>query len=370
MNDQYDGADSSPRHHQRKPTIPFARTTRQKPRRWPLVLRFIKGAIHGAIVVPVIAHGLFAALIVFLDMHTNGRLGLPSSIIPSVSIVVGLMLVFRNQTSYNRFWDGRNHLTVIITSIRNLTRSFLACSVPSPSTKSVLSPTDRADTERVIRILIAILYATKNHLRAEWGAEIIPGTAMGKNTGSSTMAPEYSELLPHGLTGMDDKGVGLSLQLTFFVEQYIKRFFDEGRFHGPQASQMQVQLNTLTDAYGRMETIRLTSIPVALLIHQKQVLGLFGCVLPFALVENMNWWAVPIVILIMFTLYGIDGIGSQLEDPFGYDRNDIKMDAIVEDIRSEILVLLDEWRRVGVSGGEMFMGRPNTPQRAALRSLL
>lgn len=45
----------------------------------------------------------------------------------------------------------------------------------------------------------------------------------------------------------------------------------------------------------------------------------------------MSWWAVPIVVLVMFTLYGIDGIGNQLEDPFGYDRNDIKMDAIVEE---------------------------------------
>lgn len=53
------------------------------------------------------------------------------------------------------------------------------------------------------------------------------------------------------------------LQLTFFVEQYIKKGFDNGWFHGPQASQMQVQLNGLVDAYGRMETIRLTPIPIA-----------------------------------------------------------------------------------------------------------
>ena len=115
----------------------------------------------------------------------------------------------------------------------------------------------------MVRILITILYATKNHLRAEWGADIIAGAAINGNTGSATHTPEYDELLPHGLTGLDDRGVGLPLQLTFFVEQYIKKFFDKGIFHGPQASQMQVQLNTLTDAYGRMETIRLTSIPVA-----------------------------------------------------------------------------------------------------------
>ena len=78
----------------------------------------------------------------------------------------------------------------------------------------------------------------------------------------------------------------------------------------------------------------------------------------------MLWWAVPIVVLVMFTLYGIDGIGMQLEDPFGYDRNDIKMDAIVEDIRSEIMVLLEEWKRVSQSGGEMFVGKRGQQKRS------
>ncbi|KAK0507829.1 hypothetical protein JMJ35_009718 [Cladonia borealis] len=355
------------RHHHRRPTVPFARTTRQKPRRWPLALRFIKGAIHSVIILPVTLHGLFAALIVFLDLHLDGSLSLPTSIIPSLSIVVGLMLVFRNQTSYNRFWDGRNYLTVIITSVRNLTRSFLACSAaqshapttnnptssppPSPPTNTTFN-TDRLETERVINILVAILYATKNHLRSAWGAEIIPGTHISPK-GTATPFPEYSQLFPQGFTGLDDRGVGLPLQLTFFVEAYIKHFFDKGYFHGPQASQMTVQLNTLTDAYGRMETIRLTSIPIAHLIHQKQVLCLFGCVLPFALVSSMKWFTIPIVVLVTFTLYGIDGIAMQLEDPFGFDKNDIRMDAIVEDVRTEIMVLLEEWKRYDSFGSSL-----------------
>lgn len=86
--------------------------------------------------------------------------------------------------------------------------------------------------------------------------------------------------------------------------------------------------------------------------------------LPFALVDDMGWWAVPIVVLVIFTLYGIDGIGMQLEDPFGFDRIDIKMDAIVEDIRSEIMVLLEEWRRVSQNGGEMFMGKQGLQRRS------
>lgn len=72
---------------------------------------------------------------------------------------------------------------------------------------------------------------------------------------------------------------------------------------------------------------------------------MFGCVLPFAMVDEMGWFAIPIVSLVSFTLYGIEGIGSQLEDPFGYDRNDIKMDALVGDSKMEIDVVLDEWRK-------------------------
>ena len=96
-----------------------------------------------------------------------------------------------------------------------------------------------------------------------------------------------------------------------------------------------------------METIHLTPLPVALLIHMRQVLALFCCVLPFALVEEMGWWTVLMVAFISFTLYGIEAIGCQLEDPFGYDKNDIKVDAIAEDLRVEVGVMLEEWRRQG-----------------------
>lgn len=71
------------------------------------MLRFIKGAIHADIALAVILHAAWAALIVYIDQVRSNHIGLPNSIIPSLSIVVGLMLVFRNQTSYDRFWQVR-----------------------------------------------------------------------------------------------------------------------------------------------------------------------------------------------------------------------------------------------------------------------
>ncbi|MCJ1281458.1 hypothetical protein MMC26_000777 [Xylographa opegraphella] len=226
----------------------------------------------------------------------------------------------------------------------------LTCSFNGDKDESATRLSDRAETERAVKILMAILFATKNHLRAEWGA--FPGVGFDTVTGDQFFHAEYSDLLPSGVTGYDHRGLGIPLQLTFFIEQYIKKGYQRGWYHAPQASQMTVQLNTLVDAYGRMETIRLTSVPIAHLIHEKQVLALFGMFLPFAMVTEMGWWAIPLTTFVVFTLYGIDGIAGQLEDPFGNNRNDINMAAIVEDIRSEILVLVDEWKRVGEQNDE------------------
>ncbi|KAE8154988.1 UPF0187 domain protein [Aspergillus avenaceus] len=323
-------------------THPHLLTTRQKPRRWPLVFRFIKGAIHGAIVLPVFLHALFTAFVVYLDLYMFDTVGLPSSIIPSLSIVVGLMLVFRNQTSYSRFWDGRSALTTTMTCIRNLVRTILTHGYTATRP---LTAEEKADIERTVRILMALPYAVKNHLRAEWGAAFAFGADVNEE-GVAAYNPDYASLLPLHLEGHEDEGLGLPVQLSFFIDAFVKRGVERGWYNAPGSSQMQAQLNSLLDAVGRMEMIRLTPIPVAHLIHQKQVLALFGCVLPFGMVDDLGWWTVPIVSLVIFTLYGIEGIGSQLEDPFGYDRNDIKMDAIVGDFRMEIDVVLAEWRRV------------------------
>lgn len=194
-------------------------------------------------------------------------------------------------------------------------------------------------------------YATKHHLRAEWGSATLPllmptaEITRRRRESRSLAKPEYSALLPSGVRSYEEHGLGLLLQLSMQVEVYIKRGCERSWWQAPQASQLTAQLSSLVSSYGTLETIHLTPLPVAYLIHMRQVLGLFCVVLPFALVKEMGWWTILLTAFISFTLYGIEAIGAQLEDPFGYDRNDIKVDAIVEDVRVEMTVLLNEWSR-------------------------
>lgn len=342
------------RHHNRRPTFPLAHRARQKPRRMPLVLRFIKGSIHRDIFASLVLHSLWCALIIYLDGATALNLRLPMNITSSLSIVVGLLLVFRNQSSYYRFWSGQEHLTAICAGVRNLTRSFLTCSYVAGQPEPTQA--ERVDVENTVYVLLAIVYATKNTLRFEWGISSTENAAQdSESDGNGLLKDDVAILLPGNLRqAFEHQGLGLPIQLSVAVEGFIKRGHDRGWFHSPQASQLTAQLNGLIGAYSAMETIRLTPLPVAYQIHTKQVLALFGGVLPFAFLGSLGWWTILVVGLINFTLYGIEAIAEQLEEPFGYDRNDIKMENVLEDLRLEMDVLVEQWR----VQGPMFARKP------------
>ncbi len=68
--------------------------------------------------------------------------------------------------------------------------------------------------------MIAMLYTIKNHLRAEWGVALSPGTMLGPD-GQESTGDEYKDLLPQGLRGYEHRGLGLTLELATFIEKFI-----------------------------------------------------------------------------------------------------------------------------------------------------
>ena len=278
-------------------TFPGANTlTRRKPRRVPLVLRVTKGSVHLEILLPVILHSAFTALVICLDLHVH-PLGLPGMIIPSLSIVVGLMLVFRNGTSYDRFWTGRNCVAGVVTNVKNLTRCFI---VSSRSLKTdQATDEEKRDTETVVRLLIAYLYAVKHHLRGEFappaspttpgapypttpvprrnhsgffsGAQTPTGqgpihgqlsqsTPLLSQSFASTLGPlephpVYSSLLrTTTIASLEGLGVGLPMQLSFSIEAYIRRGLQRDWWIAPQAAMLETTLNALIADWQKMDS--------------------------------------------------------------------------------------------------------------------
>ncbi|MGF1457427.1 MAG: bestrophin family protein [Leptolyngbyaceae cyanobacterium] len=235
-----------------------------------------------------------------------GALG---NIVPS--IVLGLLLVFRTNTAYERFWEGRKLWGTLVNTSRNLARQLWVAVHED-------APGDRADKIHHLRLLVAFAQATKLNLRCE---------PLGEDLAELVTATELAKLQTMNHP---------PLEIAFWIANYLQSCFDRGHLNAYQLSSMLAQVDTLVDVLGGCERILKTPIPLAYVIHLKQLLLLYCLALPFQMVGLLGWWTAIAVGLISFAVFGIEEIGIEIENPFGHDPNDLPLDAICETMQRNI----------------------------------
>jgi putative membrane protein len=282
---------------------------REKEKWFQVALR-LRGSVISAVLPRVILCGSFGFFVALL--HKFGvSVSMPflSALIPN--IVLGLLLVFRTNTAYERFWEGRKAWGSIVNTVRNLSRQIWV----SIDEKE---PKDRENKISALRLLIAFAIATKLHLRAE---------------------PVHSELEPFMSQSRYFKLKTMNnppLEVAFWIGDYLQDQYKHKHLNAHQLTALQSLINILVDNLGACERILRTPIPIAYAIHLKQLLLLYCLALPFQMVRDLTWWTGPIVALISFTLFGIEEIGIEIENPFGHDANDLPLDAICATMKRNI----------------------------------
>lgn len=144
----------------------------------PDVLR-IQGSTIPRIVGPVITVTVFAAIIAGLESK-GYNVVLTNSVVPLLSVVVGLILVFRNGSSYDRWWEGRKSFASMTSNIRNLSRQVWVNVAPLPPDQDVAIkgkaptvPLTRAQLhkrkEETLKLCLSFAFAVKHYLRGEDG---------------------------------------------------------------------------------------------------------------------------------------------------------------------------------------------------------
>jgi ion channel-forming bestrophin family protein len=140
----------------------------------------IKGSIIPRIVGPVLTVTIWAALVSYADYRGIKPL-LTNSVLPLLSVVVGLMLVFRNGTSYDRFWEGRKSFASVTSMIRNFGRIIWVNVGMPPSgdqpvgikgrtpVTSTTAQELRKRKEYTLKLALSFAYATRHYLRGEDG---------------------------------------------------------------------------------------------------------------------------------------------------------------------------------------------------------
>ena len=278
--------------------------------RWFRLALQVKGSVIPSISSRVFGCGLFGLFISFAySLKLPVSQPIFSTVIPS--IVLGLLLVFRTNTAYERFWEGRKLWGSLVNNTRNLVRQIWV-------DIAEIEPEDRAKKISALRLLVVFAVATKLHLRSE------------------PVNTELEELMSSSqyfkLKTMNHP----PLEIAFWIGDYLQQQSNRKTLNAYQLPTLQGLLNNMIDVLGGCERILKTPIPLAYAIHLKQLLLLYCLLLPFQFVAQLGWWTGPMVALVSFTLFGIEEIGIEIENPFGYDANDLPLDAICATMKRNI----------------------------------
>ncbi len=272
-------------------------------------LRF-QGSVIPAIFYRVLFCGLFGLLIsVLYAFNFSVSWPILGSVVPS--IVLGLLLVFRTNTAYDRFWEGRKCWGVINNNVRNLSRQILVSVIEQ-------KPEDREEKIAAMRLLVAFAIAMKLHLRHE------------------PINAELAEMMPSALYAKLKMINNPPLEIAFWIADYLQKQYECHNLSLYQLTAMQELLNSMVDMLGGCERIQKTPMPLAYAIHLKQLLLIYCLLLPFQLVKDLGVWTGLIISLVAFTLFGIEEIGIEIEDPFGRDPNDLPLDTICNGMKRNL----------------------------------
>lgn len=279
------------------------------PHNWMDHLFDIRGTLVREISYRVLACVLWAAIV--LTIHTFVRpLGIGVTIHSLVGVALGLLLVFRTNAAYDRFWEGRKLWGAIVNETRNIVRM---ASVQFHESQDLLWQLTR------------------------WTA-IFPWATMSTLRGESNLGPAAEELEKSERAALESSQ-HLGLHVALRMSQCVQTARERG--HIGEIAQMAIDQNvqSLVDYLGGCERIRKTPLPFAYVVHLRRALILYCFTLPFALVDQYGWWTLLDVLLVAYTFLGIEEIGVEIEGPFGNDENDLPLETICETIHQNIYAL-------------------------------
>lgn len=224
----------------------------------------------------------------------------------TVGFVLSLLLAYRTNTAYERWWEGRKLWGALVNNSRNLALK-LAAFLPAE------------DDRKFFRVVIpAYASVLSNHLSNE----------------------EVSQTLFEGIDLEIEHHKHRPSQLA---KQMFKRSNDlyiSGKITGDQFYIINAELQSFIEICGACERIKNTPIPYSYSTFIKKFIFFYIMTLPFGYVFSLGYFVIPIVVFIFYVLASLELIAEEIEDPFGGDDNDLPTRKMSENIKKNVEDLL------------------------------
>jgi len=228
-----------------------------------------------------------------------------------LGIVLGLFLVFRTNTAYDRWWEGRRMWGGVVNSTRNFALKLNA----------YLSLEDHEDRDWFAKMIPNFVMAMKEHLR------------------KGVQFDQLEEAEPRMLEDLA-RYKHRPNRLAALMYARVNTLYKKGVITGDQLINLDKELKDLIDLIGACERIKNTPIPYSYMMYVKKFIFIYIATLPFGFVTLSGYITVPIVGLISFVLLSVELIAEEIEDPFGKDLNDLPTDELAGKIKDNVREIL------------------------------
>ena len=226
-----------------------------------------------------------------------------------LGLVLGLLLAFRTNTSYERWWEGRRLWGQLVNDTRNLAIKVQTCVQAEPSDKQQLG-----------RWLCDFAVALKEHLRGGVRLQDLPGFA--------------------AWTGPQPQHVPAFLSAKIY--QQFETWRRNEQLGGFELLFLDQHAASLMNVCGACERIQKSPISLSYRWFIRQSIAIYLLALPWGLVQTFGWWTIPTVAMLGYFMIGVEMIAESIEDPFGVDEDDIKLDDLCRTIERSVQEILAE----------------------------
>jgi putative membrane protein len=223
-----------------------------------------------------------------------------------LGFVISLLLVFRTNTAYDRWWEGRKMWGSLVNNSRNLA---IKLSVILTDEK------DRAYFRKIIPSYASIL---NKHLKDE-------------ETGKQLFDDVDLEI---------DHHKHRPNQVAKILFQKINDLYVSKKITGDQLIILNAEVLSFTEICGACERIKNTPIPYSYSAFLKKFIFFYVMTLPFGYSFSLGYYVAPVVVFIFYVLASLELIAEEIEDPFGNDENDLPTKKIAANIKKHVEELI------------------------------
>lgn len=228
-----------------------------------------------------------------------------------LGFVISFLLVFRTNTAYERWWEGRKLWGSLTNNSRNLAIKL-----------SAILPAEDPNRTFFRQAIPMYALALKNHL------------------GKEDTRIELFDGLPPDVQQKIDLSKHIPNQVAALMMRQTNQMLEEKKISGEQLLFLNAELQSFTEICGACERIKNTPIPYSYSVFIKKFIQFYVATLPFGFVFNLGYLVIPIVGFIFYVLASLELIAEEIEEPFGADENDLPLEKMARNIQVHIHELI------------------------------